>query len=63
MDSAIVYNFGVLAHFDPWGAFGLVGIYFRQEKLSKFTKILNYNKSSCIIFCVQSIIYIIHKNN
>ena len=25
MDSAIVYNFGVLAHFDPWGAFGLVG--------------------------------------
>ena len=57
--SWVLYNLGLLTHFPPWSIFGLGGINtfwvqkVKQKKLLKFTKILNYIKSSCIIFCTN----------
>ena len=68
-----VYNLGVLKHFVHWDIlwFGVAETFLaqnvRQEKLLKFIKILNYNKSSCIILCLKCPktpnIYIIHNSN
>ena len=64
---------GGISTFCPLGYFWALGYYhilaqkIRQEKLLKFIKILNYNKSSCIIFVLNCFkyfqIYIIHKKN
>ena len=55
----LVYNLGVIEHLASWDIFRLRSITrfwlrkFRENKLSKFIKIFNYNKSLCIIFCVK----------
>ena len=51
MKTRVVYKLEILEHFAPCGIFGFGSIRIfwiksiRQEKLSKFRKILNYNKS------------------
>ena len=54
---------GVLALFVP-GVFLVLRTYWAQkiplEKLSKFIKILNYIKPSCIIFCSKLLIFPIY---
>ena len=58
MHPGLFLGFGLSAHFE---------LKIRQEKLLKFIKILNYNKSSCIILCLKCPktpnIYIIHNSN
>ena len=62
----VVYKLVVLEHFAPWDILDILDSIIRQEKLLKLTKIFNYIKSLCIIFCVKmswysQSIYIIHK--
>ena len=56
----VTYKLGVLGpHPHPWDIFGLRSISTfwaqkkRQKKLSIFKKVLNRNKTSCIISCVK----------
>lgn len=55
----VVYKLGILGYFSHWETFWFGGIKTfwtqktRQEKLSKFAKIFNHIKSTCIIFCAK----------
>ena len=65
MEISIQYGGGgVLAYFAPWGIFGLgvISTFWLKksdEKLSKFIRILNYNKYLCIIFVLNIFKYVL----
>ena len=46
-------TFCLLGYFWGWRYWHILGSKITQEKLLKFTKVLNYIKSLCIIFCVK----------